>query len=83
MRRTQCSTLRPIMSEATDPINYLLTGGGLSGGAVGGFLLSRIIGNGKSSSQDAMSDQLEAILAAQQQTNVLLAELKGILSSRP
>jgi len=72
------------MSEAADPINYLLTGGGLSGGAVGGYLISRMWGgNGKGSSEDGMADQLEHILAAQQQTNMLLAELKGILASRP
>ena len=34
--------------DGQDPISMMITGGGgLGGGAIGGYLLSRVLGNGK------------------------------------
>ena len=61
------------MEPTTDPITYLMTGGSVGGGAVGGYILSRVLGNhsnGKHPNPD-----LVAIANKLDRTNELLNEL--------
>ena len=73
------------MEPTTDPIAYLMTGGGVGGGALDGYILSRVLGNhsnGKHPNPD-----LVAIANKLDRTNELLnellrsqARLEGVLS---
>ena len=58
----------------TDPISMLITGGGgLRGGAVGCYLLSRLLGNNNGKADN--SAELTNIANKSDQTNELLNEL--------
>tara|TARA_R110002020_G_scaffold152759_2_gene330641 strand:+ start:353 stop:589 length:237 start_codon:yes stop_codon:yes gene_type:complete len=62
--------------DGTDPISMLVTGGGgLGGGAVGGYLLSKVIGNGKGSDNSDLKNELTQIGHKLDNTNELLNEL--------
>ena len=61
------------MEPTTDPITYLMTGGGVGGGAVGGYILSRVLGNNNNGKHP--NPDLVAIANKLDQTNELLNEL--------
>ena len=74
------------MEPTTDPITYLMTGGGVGGGAVGGYMLSPVLGNHSNGNKQS-NPELVAIANKLDQTNELLnellcsqARLEGVLS---
>ena len=76
--------------DSTDPISMMITGwGGLGGGAIGGYLLSRVVGNGKPADNSDLKSELANIAHKLDNTNELLnellrsqARLEGILASK-
>ena len=76
--------------DSTDPISMMITGGGgLGGGAIGGFLLARVVGNGKPADNSDLKSELANIAHKLDNTNELLnellrsqARLEGILASK-
>jgi|TARA_Y100001951_G_C11197829_1_gene215347 hypothetical protein len=78
------------MDGSTDPISMLVTGGGgLGGGAIGGYLLSRVLGNGKPADNADLKSELSGIGHKLDNTNELLnellrsqARLEGILANK-
>ena len=76
--------------DSTDPISMMITGGGgLGGGAIGGYLLSRGVGNGKPADNSDLKSELANIAHKLDNTNELLnellrsqARLEGILASK-
>ena len=73
------------MDPVADPISMIVSGGGgLGGGAVGGYLLSKVIGN-----KGDNGDGLKVLAAKLDHTNELLnellrshARLEGIFSNK-
>jgi len=78
------------MDPGTDPIGMIVSGGGgLGGGAIGGYLLSRVLSNGKSSDSADLKNELAGIGHKLDNTNELLnellrsqARLEGILANK-
>jgi hypothetical protein len=78
------------MMDGTDPISMMITGGGgLGGGAIGGYLLSRVLGNGKTADNTDIKSELAGIGHKLDQTNELLnellrsqAHLSGVLANK-
>ena len=78
------------MDPSTDPISMLVTGGGgLGGGAIGGYLLSRVLSNGKGNDNADLKNELAGIGHKLDNTNELLnellrsqARLEGILANK-
>jgi hypothetical protein len=78
------------MDPGTDPVSMLVTGGGgLGGGAIGGYLLSRVLSNGKSNDNADLKNELAGIGHKLDNTNELLnellrsqARLEGILANK-
>ena len=76
--------------DSTDPISMMITGGGgLGGGAIGVYLLSRVVGNGKPADNSDLKSELANIAHKLDNTNELLnellrsqARLEGILASK-
>ena len=76
--------------DGTDPISMMITGGGgLGGGAIGGYLLSRVLGNGKTAGNADIKSELSGIGHKLDNTNELLnellrsqARLEGILANK-
>ena len=83
---------REQIRDGTDPLSMIVSGGGgVGGGAIGGYVLSRILNNGKNGTND-VSDikcELTGIAHRLDNTNELLnellrsqARLEGILASK-
>jgi hypothetical protein len=78
------------MDPGTDPIGMIVSGGGgLGGGAIGGYLLSRVLGNGKTNDSSELKNELAQIGHKLDNTNELLNELlrsnarmEGIFASK-
>ena len=78
--------------DGTDPLSMIVSGGGgLGGGAIGGYVLSRILNNGKNGTNDVsdIKSELTGIAHRLDNTNELLnellrsqARLEGILASK-
>ena len=78
--------------DGTDPLSMIVSGGGgLGGGAIGGYVLSRILNNGKGGNNDVsdIKSELTGIAHRLDNTNELLnellrsqARLEGILASK-
>ena len=78
--------------DGTDPLSMIVSGGGgLGGGAIGGYVLSRILSNGKNGTNDVsdIKSELTGIAHRLDNTNELLnellrsqARLEGILASK-
>lgn len=78
--------------DGTDPLSMIVSGGGgLGGGAIGGYVLSRILSNGKNGNNDVsdIKSELTGIAHRLDNTNELLnellrsqARLEGILASK-
>ena len=79
-----------IMDPVTDPIGMIVSGGGgLGGGAIGGYLLSRVLSNGKGNDSADIKNELAGIGHKLDNTNELLnellrsqARLEGILANK-
>jgi len=64
------------MDPGTDPIGMIVSGGGgLGGGAIGGYLLSRVLSNGKGNENADIKNELAGIGHKLDNTNELLNEL--------
>ena len=62
--------------DGTDPISMIVSGGGgLGGGAVGGYLLSKVLGNTKTNDNSELKNELTQIGHKLDNTNELLNEL--------
>jgi len=78
------------MDPGTDPIGMIVSGGGgLGGGAIGGYLLSRVLSNGKGNENADIKNELAGIGHKLDNTNELLnellrsqARLEGILANK-